>query len=123
MKPPLVRLKLSAVWPDMFVTASYSVGGSKSMPPKSGAEQCRRIGNAVAWRASAAAVLLCVAMSAGAQQGYPVNPVRIISPYAPGGTTDVLARLVGLKLTESWGQPMISLSRARAVTRLSAPRS
>ena len=46
-------------------------------------------------------------MSAGAQQGYPAKPIRIISPYAPGGTTDVLARLVGSKLTESWGQPII----------------
>ena len=54
-----------------------------------------------------AAVLLCLAASAGAQQVYPAKPIRIISPYAPGGTTDVLARLVGSKLTESWGQPII----------------
>jgi tripartite-type tricarboxylate transporter receptor subunit TctC len=53
------------------------------------------------------AVLLCVAASAGAQQVYPAKPIRIISPYAPGGTTDLLARLVAPKLTESWGQPII----------------
>lgn len=59
-----------------------------------------------AWPVSAA-VLFCVAMSVGAQQGYPAKPIRVISPYAPGGTTDALARLVGSKLTESWRQPII----------------
>jgi tripartite-type tricarboxylate transporter receptor subunit TctC len=54
-----------------------------------------------------AAILLSLAASAGAQQIYPAKPIRIISPYAPGGTTDVLARLVAPKLTESWGQPII----------------
>jgi tripartite-type tricarboxylate transporter receptor subunit TctC len=54
-----------------------------------------------------AALLLCLAASAGAQQPYPVKPIRIVSPYAPGGTTDVLARLVGSKVGEGWGQPVI----------------
>ena len=58
-------------------------------------------------RRISAALLLCVAASAGAQQVYPAKPIRIISPYAPGGTTDLLARLVAPKLTESWGQPII----------------
>ena len=55
----------------------------------------------------AATVLLCLAASAGAQQVYPAKPIRIISPYAPSGTTDQLARLVGGKLSESWGQPIV----------------
>ena len=45
--------------------------------------------------------------SAGAQQTYPAKPIRIISPYPAGGTTDILARLVGSKLTESWGQQVL----------------
>ena len=54
-----------------------------------------------------AGMLLGLAASAAAQQVYPTKPIRIISPYPPGGTTDILARLVGPKLTESWGQQVI----------------
>jgi len=54
-----------------------------------------------------AGMLLGVAISAGAQQAYPTKPIRIISPYPPGGTTDILARLIGSKLTESWGQQVL----------------
>jgi tripartite-type tricarboxylate transporter receptor subunit TctC len=45
--------------------------------------------------------------AASAQQNYPAKPIRIISPYPAGGTTDIMARLVGPKLTESWGQQII----------------
>jgi tripartite-type tricarboxylate transporter receptor subunit TctC len=52
-------------------------------------------------------VLLNLATPAGAQPAYPSKPIRIISPYPAGGTTDIMARLVGPKLTESWSQPVI----------------
>ena len=58
-------------------------------------------------RAFAAAVLLAHAASASGQAVYPSKPIRIITPYSPGGTTDILSRLIGPKLTESWGQPVI----------------
>ena len=38
---------------------------------------------------------------------YPEKPIKIIVPFAPGGSTDVLARVIGQKLTENWGQPVI----------------
>ena len=60
------------------------------------------------------AFLLCVATSAFAQQDYPNKPIRLITPAAQGGTTDLLARLFGQKLGESWGQQVIVDNRASA---------
>jgi len=52
-------------------------------------------------------VLMAIAGFAAAQQVYPSKPIRFITPYAAGGTTSVIARLVGHKLTESWGQQVL----------------
>ena len=54
-----------------------------------------------------AAVTLACASAASGQQTYPTRPIRIISPYAPGGGNTIMARLVGQKLTEAWGQQVI----------------
>ena len=42
-----------------------------------------------------------------AAQAYPLKPIRIVVPWAPGGSTDVLARLIGIKMSENWGQPAV----------------
>jgi len=44
---------------------------------------------------------------ANAQEAYPSKPIRFIIPFTPGGSTSVLARLIGQKLSESWGQQVI----------------
>ena len=54
-----------------------------------------------------AGAMLALASSAGAQQNYPNRPIRFIVPNAPGGSTSFAARLVGEKLTASWGQQVI----------------
>ena len=61
-------------------------------------------------------VLMGLAGSIAAQQTYPNKPIRFIVPYPPGGTTTPLAHLIGQKLNESWGQPVIVDNRPGAAT-------
>ncbi len=49
-----------------------------------------------------------------AAQTWPAKPIRVIVPYPAGGTSDILTRMVGAKLTEVWGQQVISDSRPGA---------
>jgi tripartite-type tricarboxylate transporter receptor subunit TctC len=58
-------------------------------------------------------VLSAVAGTAFAQN-YPTRPIRIIVAYTPAGTTDILARAVGQKMTEAWGQTVIVDNRPGA---------
>ena len=48
---------------------------------------------------------------ATAQTNYPSKPIKIIVPFSAGGTSDVLARILGVKLTEAWGQPVVVENR------------
>ncbi len=68
-------------------------------------------------------------VAAASAQDYPTKPVRIIAPFAAGGSTDVLTRLVSVKLGERWNQSVIVDNRvgasgnigAEVVAKLSAP--
>jgi tripartite-type tricarboxylate transporter receptor subunit TctC len=60
-----------------------------------------------------AGMLAAASLVAHAQQ-YPSKPIRIVVPYAAGGTSDILARQIGPKLTDAWGQPVIVENRAGA---------
>lgn len=60
-----------------------------------------------------AVALVAVTDIAGAQM-YPTKPIRFVVPYAPGGNTDILARLIGQKLSQAWGQPVIPDNRPGA---------
>lgn len=60
------------------------------------------------------AVLIGVVPGFVAAQGYPSRPVHLVNPFTAGGPVDLLARAVGQKLNEAWGQPVIIETRAGA---------
>ncbi len=60
-----------------------------------------------------AAALPAVSRIARAQT-YPTRPVTMVVPFAPGGAGDILARLLGQKLEQSWGEPLIVKNRPGA---------
>ena len=57
------------------------------------------------------AVLVCAPGEVLAQS-YPNKPINIITPFPPGGAGDIVSRIVGQKLTENWGQPVVVYNRA-----------
>jgi tripartite-type tricarboxylate transporter receptor subunit TctC len=76
------------------------------------------IGIARAWRtlalSAATALFATLSNTVVAQTDWPTNPVTMVVPFAPGGSTDVVARLLGQKLSEMWGQNVVIDNRAGA---------
>ena len=66
--------------------------------------------------ALAAVAGLGTALPAHAQTDYPSKPIRIVVPFPPGGTPNTLARIVGQRFTDSWGQPAVVDNRPGANT-------
>ena len=76
---------------------------------------------AISWLIRAAACAAAFSLAPGAataqpegSSAYPSRPMRIVVPYPAGGGTDVLARMIGQKFTETWGQPVIVENRPGA---------
>ena len=92
--------------------------------PASRSIEDRREHLVVRFSAAVAAILIAgflVASAVSAAQGdYPNRPVRLVSGYAPGGTTSLVGRLIGQKLTESWGHQIVLDNRPGGGTLIGA---
>src|SRR6266446_568146 len=58
--------------------------------------------------------VLLAAPAAFAQQNYPQKPIRYVVPFPAGGIADVFARIIGGRIAEAWGQPVVVENRAGA---------
>ncbi len=65
-------------------------------------------------RRGALALAALLPVTARAEDPYPSRPVRIVVSFTAGGTTDIIARLVGQQLSERWGQPVVIDNRPGA---------
>lgn len=65
-------------------------------------------------RVSGAVLLAAVAAPVFGQPAYPTKPIRIVVPFSAGSATDILSRLLGPKLVESWGQQVVVDNRPSA---------
>jgi tripartite-type tricarboxylate transporter receptor subunit TctC len=63
---------------------------------------------------AAVAALLALACAHASSQAYPSRTIRIVIPFPPGGTSDILARTLAQKLTDEWGQQAIAENRPGA---------
>ncbi len=70
--------------------------------------------------AAATATALILALPVAAQSTWPTRPVKIVVPFAPGGTTDILARAMAPELSRAFGQSFIVENRAGAGGNLGA---
>ncbi|MES2564552.1 MAG: tripartite tricarboxylate transporter substrate-binding protein [Pseudomonadota bacterium] len=67
-------------------------------------------------------ILVCETLATASihAQSYPSRPIRFIVPFPPGGSTDTYSRIIGNKLSESLGQPLVMDNRAGAAGALGA---
>ncbi|HWI14178.1 MAG TPA: tripartite tricarboxylate transporter substrate-binding protein [Burkholderiales bacterium] len=74
----------------------------------------------VALAALATLTIAGPALGQDAAKAYPARAIRVVVPFPPGGTSDILARQLGVRLTESWGQQLVVENRAGAAGAIGA---
>ncbi|HYC46316.1 MAG TPA: tripartite tricarboxylate transporter substrate-binding protein, partial [Burkholderiales bacterium] len=72
------------------------------------------------FKTALALLLAACALSAWAQQSYPNRPIRYIVPWPPGGGADLMSRILGPKLSEALGQPVVVDNRGGAAGNIGA---
>ncbi|MGH8661265.1 MAG: Bug family tripartite tricarboxylate transporter substrate binding protein [Burkholderiales bacterium] len=71
-------------------------------------------------RVALAISLVAFPVAGAIAQAYPSKPIRVVVPFSPGGTSDIIGRTLGQKLSEAWGQPVIMDNRAGVAGSLGA---
>lgn len=74
----------------------------------------QRGGTRLTWVTLAGALLFAASGHAQPQPKYPSKPIRFVVPYSPGGGTDTMARVIALKMSDNWGQPVVIENRTGA---------
>src|SRR5688572_16154848 len=82
-------------------------------PVASSTHPTRRVGMQKAVVSACMFIACGLAFGASADK-YPSKPIRMISPFAPGGGTDLLGRMIGTRVSESFGQPVVVDNRPGA---------
>ena len=72
------------------------------------------------WSIAASTMMFALIPSSAGSQTYPAKAVRMLVPFPPGGGTDYTARLIGQKLSEMWGQPVVIENRPGASTTIAS---
>ena len=67
-----------------------------------------------------AVILLCAVAKGALAQAYPSKPIRIVVGFPPGGGNDIIARLLGAKMQETWGQSVVIDNRPGAAPIIAA---
>jgi tripartite-type tricarboxylate transporter receptor subunit TctC len=80
----------------------------------------QRVALAASLSLASAAPVSVHAAQQGERQAFPVKPIRLVVAFTPGGTTDILARLIVPSMTGAWGQPVVIEARPGAAGTLAA---
>ena len=83
-------------------------------PDLTGRAQARKRTFMSAFQILSAVLLIATIAAPVGAQSYPARPIRLILPFPPGGATDILGRIVGQKLSERLGQPVVADNRPGA---------
>jgi tripartite-type tricarboxylate transporter receptor subunit TctC len=92
----------------MTVDSSYNNGIGGNIPMLLTRKDASRRPWVRTWLSGALSIIVCLLhASGGARAEYPAKPVRLIVPYATGGSSDIVARLLGERLEKELGQPVV----------------